>query len=43
MILGLVITFVYLAIIWVVFFKFKWLKFSMAWGVVSALFGRICY
>ena len=39
MLLGLVITFGYLAFIWLVFFKFKWLKFSMAWGVVSTLFG----
>ena len=30
---------VYIAAIWLVFFKFKWLRFSMAWGVVSVLFG----
>jgi multidrug resistance efflux pump len=39
MLLGLLITFVYIAAVWLVFFKFKLLKFSMAWGVVSVLFG----
>ncbi len=39
MLLGLLITFVYIAVIWLVFFKFKLLKFTIAWGLVSALFG----
>ena len=29
------ITFGYIAFCWLVFFKFKWLKLSPAWGVVS--------
>jgi multidrug resistance efflux pump len=39
MLIGLVITFGYLAFIWLVFFKFKLLKFSIAWAIVSVLFG----
>jgi len=35
----LLITFVYCLAIWLVFFKFKWLRFSPAWGVISAFFG----
>ena len=38
MLLGLLITFVYIAFIWLVFFKLKLLKFSMAWGIVSVAF-----
>jgi multidrug resistance efflux pump len=39
MIAGLVILFGYLVLVWLVFFQFKWLKFSIAWGVVSAFVG----
>ncbi|QDS91585.1 Inner membrane protein YiaV precursor [Roseimaritima multifibrata] len=39
MLLGLLISFVYIAVVWLVFFKFKLLKFTMGWGVVSVLFG----
>jgi multidrug resistance efflux pump len=39
MIAGLVILFGYVLLVWLVFFKFKWLKFSIAWGVVSVLVG----
>jgi multidrug resistance efflux pump len=33
--LALLITFLFIVIFWLVFFKFKWLKFGPAWGVVS--------
>jgi multidrug resistance efflux pump len=39
MIAGLVLVFGYVALIWLVFFKFRWLKFSIPWGVVSAFVG----
>lgn len=39
MLLGFVLLFGYAALVWLVFFKFKWLKFSIAWGVVSAFVG----
>ena len=39
MIAALVICFGYLVLVWLVFFQFKWLKFSIAWGVVSAFVG----
>jgi multidrug resistance efflux pump len=39
MIAGFVILFGYVALVWLVFFKFRWLKFSIAWGVVSVLVG----
>ncbi len=39
MIAALVICFGYLVLVWLVFFKFKWLQFSIAWGVVSAFVG----
>ena len=29
----------FMFVVWLVFFKFKWLKFSIAWGVVCFLFG----
>src|SRR5277367_2471393 len=35
----LLITFLYCVAVWLVFFKFKWLRFSPAWGVVSVFFG----
>ena len=39
MIFGLVMLFGYAAVVWAVFFRFKWLKFSIPWGVVSAFVG----
>src|SRR5271170_7270445 len=37
MAIALLITFVFVIFVWLVFFKFKWLKFSIAWGIVTAL------
>lgn len=39
MIAGLVICFAYAVLVWAVFFRFKWLKFSITWGVISAFVG----
>ena len=39
MIAGLVMVFAYVLLVWAVFFRFKWLKFSIPWGVVSAFVG----
>jgi hypothetical protein len=39
MIAALVICFGYVVLVWLVFFKFKWLTFSIAWGVVSVFVG----
>ncbi len=39
MVAGLLICFIYAALVWLVFFKFRWLKFSILWGVVSLFFG----
>ena len=39
MVAGLVLLFGYVVLVWLVFFKFKWLKFTIAWGVVSAFVG----
>ena len=39
MLFGFVVLFVYALIVWLVFFKFKWLKFSIVWGIVSVGFG----
>ena len=37
--LGVVaITLIYLSFIWVVFLKFKWLRFTPTWGLISAFF-----
>ena len=36
---GLLICVIYSILIWVVFFKFKWLKFSIPWAVVSLYVG----
>jgi multidrug resistance efflux pump len=38
MLLGFVALFGYAFIVWLVFFKFKWLKFSIAWGFFSTFF-----
>jgi multidrug resistance efflux pump len=39
MIAGLVIVFGYIVLVWLVFFYFKWLRFSITWGVVSVFIG----
>jgi len=38
MILALGMLFIFAAFIWLIFFKFRWLKFSIAWALVSAFF-----
>ena len=38
MVLALCMLFVFSVVIWLIFFKFKWLKFSIAWALVSAFF-----
>jgi multidrug resistance efflux pump len=37
--LVLLITFLYCVIVWLVFFKFKWIRFSPGWGIISAFVG----
>ena len=37
MLLGFELLFGYAFVVWLVFFKFHWLRFSIAWGIVSAL------
>lgn len=32
------ITLVYLGFVWIVFFRFKWMRFTPTWGVISAFF-----
>jgi multidrug resistance efflux pump len=39
MIAALVLLFGFVVLVWLVFFHFKWLKFSIAWGVISVFFG----
>ncbi|MGB5453459.1 MAG: HlyD family secretion protein [Sedimenticolaceae bacterium] len=39
MLFGFVLLFGYAVLVWLVFFKFKWMKFSITWGVVSVFFG----
>ena len=39
MLFGLVLLFGYSLIVWLVFFKFKWLRFSIVWGIVSVSVG----
>ena len=39
MLFGLVLLFGYSLLVWLVFFKFKWLKFSIVWGIVSVSVG----
>ncbi|MCG6867953.1 MAG: biotin/lipoyl-binding protein [Gammaproteobacteria bacterium] len=39
MLAGFVIVFGYIVLVWLVFFYFKWLKFSITWGVVSVFVG----
>jgi multidrug resistance efflux pump len=38
MLLGFVLLFAYAFIVWVVFFKLKWLRFTIGWGFFSAFF-----
>jgi multidrug resistance efflux pump len=37
--MALTITVIYVAVVWLVFFRFKWLKFNIVWGVVSFWIG----
>lgn len=39
MVAGLLICSIFGFLVWLVFFKFRWLKFSILWGVVSLFFG----
>ena len=38
MLLGFVLLFAYGFIVWLVFFKFRWLKFTIPWGFFSTFF-----
>ena len=38
MLLGFVLLFAYGFVVWLVFFKFRWLKFTIAWGFFSTFF-----
>jgi multidrug resistance efflux pump len=38
MLLGFVLLFGYALVVWLVFFKYKWLKFTIAWGFFSTFF-----
>jgi multidrug resistance efflux pump len=38
MLLGFVLLFGYAFIVWLVFFRYRWLKFSIAWGFFSTFF-----
>jgi len=39
MLFGFVLLFAYCLLVWAVFFKFKWMKFNIAWAIVSASVG----
>jgi multidrug resistance efflux pump len=39
MLFGFVLLFGYALAVWLVFFKFKWMKFNIAWGIVSVSVG----
>jgi len=39
MLFGFVLLFGYALVVWLVFFKFKWMKFTITWGVVSIFVG----
>jgi multidrug resistance efflux pump len=39
MLLGFLLLFVYGLAVWLTFFKFKWMKFNITWGLVSAFVG----
>src|SRR5215469_7060243 len=38
MIFALVLTFGFILLVWLVFFRFRWLKFNVGWGVFSTFF-----
>jgi len=38
MLLGFVLLFGYALVVWLIFFRFKWLRFSIAWGFFSTFF-----
>ena len=38
MIAAIVMLFGFVAIVWLVFFKFRWIKFTIAWGVICVAF-----
>jgi multidrug resistance efflux pump len=38
MLFAIILTFGFILFIWLIFFKLRWLKFSIAWGVVSSFF-----
>ena len=39
MLLGFVLLFGYALVVWLVFFKFKWMQFNIVWGIVSVSVG----
>ena len=39
MLAGFVLLFLYIFVVWLVFFKYKWLKFTIAWGFISSFVG----
>jgi Biotin-lipoyl like len=39
MMVAFLITFIFGLFVWLVFFKFKWLKFTKTWGIVTGFFG----
>jgi multidrug resistance efflux pump len=39
MLFGFVLLFGYAVLVWLVFFKFHWMKFNIAWGIVSVSVG----
>ena len=39
MLFGFVLLFGYAFVVWLVFFKFKWMKFNIPWGIVSVSVG----
>lgn len=39
MLFGFVLLFGYAFVVWLVFFKYRWMKFNIAWGVVSVSVG----
>ncbi|WP_406828374.1 HlyD family secretion protein [Microbulbifer sp. ARAS458-1] len=39
MLFGFVLLFVYVIAVWLTFFKFKWMKFNIVWGLVSVSVG----
>ena len=39
MLFGFVLLFGYAFVVWLVFFRFKWLKFNIVWGIVSVSVG----